>query len=76
MRASDHPVAVRVEIDGDPVPRGMRGADLQDTHVLVDEPRMYNLVKTREYDSHVLRLYAEEPGLEVYAFTFGSCVVP
>ena len=44
--------------------------------LLVDEARLYNIVKNREFGAHVLRLGARENGLAVYSFTFVSDIIP
>lgn len=70
--------AVEVQLDGDPVPANLRGADLRDdagaTVVTVDAPRMYRLVAGETFEEHELRLVARAPGVRAYAFTFVSCV--
>ncbi len=43
--------------------------------VLVQEPRMYRLVKGRKVESRLLELSTSAPGLEAYAFTFVSCTM-
>lgn len=45
-------------------------------YVTVTTPRMYNLVINPDFAPHTLCLYTTEPGLEVYAFSFVSCVIP
>ncbi|MBI4007869.1 MAG: hypothetical protein HY354_05170 [Planctomycetes bacterium] len=46
------------------------------SYVLVTSPRIYNLIKTKDFGSHELRLYTNSDGLSVYAFTVGSCLAP
>lgn len=46
------------------------------SYVTVTRPRMYNLVINPDFGSHTLCLHTTEPGLEVYSFTFVSCVIP
>jgi thiol-disulfide isomerase/thioredoxin len=45
------------------------------SHLVVREPKMYNLIKNKEFASHVLKLSTKSNGCEVYAFTFVSCIV-
>jgi peroxiredoxin len=59
------------ECFGEDVVKGNDGASL----VLVDTPRMYNLVKNKEFGSHVLSLTASSPQLEIYTFSFATAVV-
>lgn len=44
--------------------------------VYVDTPRMYRLVKNPEFQSHTLKLIVSDPGIEIYAFSFVSSVIP
>jgi hypothetical protein len=44
--------------------------------LMVDEPRMYNLVRNREFGEHVLRLATSSNDLALYSFTFVSGVIP
>lgn len=46
------------------------------SYFVVDEPKMYNLVRNKEYGSHVLRLSTRSSGFALYSFTFVSCVIP
>lgn len=76
-------VEPRVEVfqDGQPLTPENAGADiLYDdggiTYILVDRPRMYELVRNPEYGAHELELIFRANGLALYSFTFTSCVVP
>jgi hypothetical protein len=46
------------------------------TSVFVDIPRMYQLVRNSEFGSHLLKLTTANPNLEIYTFTFTTCVIP
>jgi thiol-disulfide isomerase/thioredoxin len=46
------------------------------SHILLDEPRMYNLVKNPEYGEHLLQLRAEKNGFALYSFTCTGGVIP
>jgi hypothetical protein len=49
-----------------------RGADVgPDGVARFDRPRMIRLVARAPRGKHVLTLVASDPGLQVYAFTFG-----
>jgi len=72
-----HPEAVGVEIwqDGAPLDEQMRGADVTaDGRVLVDRPRMYNLVRNPGFEAHELTLRVKTRGFAMYAFSFTGCV--
>ncbi len=44
------------------------------SYIVVDEPRMYYLVKNREFGSRLLRLSSNSSAFAIYAFTFVSCM--
>jgi thiol-disulfide isomerase/thioredoxin len=74
------PVRLWLYQDGKPVAEKCRGKDVQAddqgrTFVLVDKPRMYNLIKNPAFGQHELRLATSQPGLGVYSFTFVSCEI-
>ncbi|MBL8164017.1 MAG: redoxin domain-containing protein [Anaerolineae bacterium] len=72
-----HPDAVAVEVwqDGAPLPDAVRGSDVTaEGRVLVDRPRMYNLVRNPGFERHELTLRLKSRGFALYAFSFTSCV--
>ncbi|MBZ0279349.1 MAG: redoxin domain-containing protein [Anaerolineae bacterium] len=72
-----HPEAVGVEIwqDDRPLSEAIRGADIAaDGRVLVDRPRMYNLVRNPGFEAHELTLRVKTRGFAMYAFSFTGCV--
>ena len=63
-----------VRLDGKPLPADARGADTgPGGRLVVGAPRLYNLVALPAQDrgDHVFEIDFEEPGVELYAFTFG-----
>ncbi|MCL4498767.1 MAG: thioredoxin family protein [Chloroflexi bacterium] len=70
----------RVTRDGARLPKNAWGADIQeneeDPFVLVDSPRMYRVVEETVYGEHDLTLHIGSDQMTIYAFTFGSCIVP
>lgn len=63
--------------DGAPLDRAVAGKQVSyedgRSVVLVDAPRMYNLVRNSAVEHHQLELVWLTPGLEGFAFTFTSC---
>jgi hypothetical protein len=48
-----------------------RGADItEDGRVLVDRPRVYNLIRNPGFEQHELTLRVRSRGFAVYEFTF------
>ena len=74
-----HPQTVSVEIwqDGKGLYEDRRGADVTpEGRVLVDRPRMYNLVRNPGFEQHELMLRVTTRGFAMYAFSFTGCVKP
>jgi hypothetical protein len=58
-----------------------RGEDVRlDRHgrsyVVVDEPRLYSLVRNREYGEHVIRLSSGKNRFAIYGLAFATGVIP
>ena len=58
-----------------------RGEDVQldrlgRSYVVVDEPRLYNLVRNREYGEHLIRLSGCGHRFALYGFAFATAVIP
>lgn len=70
-------IKVIVELDGQPLPEDMAGADITyvkgEAHMTVNESRMYRIVDADTYHRGLLRLRVASAGLQMYAFTFGGC---
>lgn len=60
------------ELYGDDVVKSPDGT----TSVFVKAPRMYHLVRNKEFGSHLLKLKVSNKNLEIYAFTFTTCIIP
>jgi len=76
MGAPGGGIRAEVRLDGQPVPAGLRGADVRPddgrTYVLVAEQRLYSLIDAQgDYAEHLLEIIFPAPGVEAYAFTFG-----
>jgi thiol-disulfide isomerase/thioredoxin len=72
-----HPKTVGVEIWQDELPLGeeRRGMDVMpEGRVLVDRPRMYNLIRNPGFEAHELTLRVKSRGFALYAFSFRGCV--
>lgn len=79
--ASGKLVELEVLQDGKPLDKEAAGGDVIVTHegqsiLFVDKPRMYQLVKNKQFGEHTLRLKASGGGLELYTFTFVTCAIP
>jgi len=65
---------IRISLDGKPLSRESFGRDMTEESgnavVKIDSQRLYNIVSTSGYGTHLLEIYAE-PGFEIYTFTFG-----
>jgi thiol-disulfide isomerase/thioredoxin len=69
------PVRVAVEIDGKPIGKDKAGADVQldsnGSYLSVTENRLYDIVRTREFETHELKLTTTADDLCIYTYTFG-----
>ncbi|HUK39277.1 MAG TPA: redoxin domain-containing protein [Methanomicrobiales archaeon] len=63
--------AVRVLLDGQPVPAAEAGPDVAGSVVTVSDERLYSLIQGSGYRLHTLELDIPEPGFRAYTFTFG-----
>lgn len=72
------PARLNIRQDGKPLGEPQAGTDVRieggQSHVLIDKPRMYNLVSNAGFESHSLELEPAAAGLALYAFTFVTCV--
>ncbi len=74
------PFWVFITQDGKPVRPEDKGADIRyddrgNSYILVDEPRMYNLIKNARFGRHELRMASTSPDFGLYSFTFSSCEI-
>lgn len=71
-----HPETVTVEVwqDGQPLGEALGDDVTVDGRVLVDRPRMYNLVRNPGFEQHELTLRVKTRGFATYAFSFTGCV--
>lgn len=68
-----HQVDVEIWQDNRPLTEAARGADLTaDGRVLVDRPRLYELIQNRHFGQHDLALRVHSRGFALYAFVFDA----
>ncbi len=69
------PVRVAVEIDGKPLGKDRAGLDVQwdssGSYLSVAENRLYDIVRTREFETRELKLTTNADDLCLYTYTFG-----
>jgi cytochrome c biogenesis protein CcdA/thiol-disulfide isomerase/thioredoxin len=65
------PVSAKITLNGKPAD-GEEGSDVASGRVTVDGNTLYELINQKEFRNGVIEITADEPGLEAYAFTFGS----
>ena len=71
---------VVVQQDGLSLPKERRGEDIVKGNdgaslVLVDTPRIYNLVRNKEFGNHKVTVTTSSPGLEIYSLSFSASVI-
>lgn len=67
--------------DGKPLTKARAGDDITfdpegRSLLVVDSPRMFRIVRNAEFGQHELELSIDSPGLALYAFSFGTGVIP
>jgi thiol-disulfide isomerase/thioredoxin len=72
---------VIVQQNGHPLPKEKSGDDIvqlpgQQTSMFVDAPKMYMIVRNKEFGSQMLKLSTSNPNLEIYSFSFTTSVIP
>lgn len=66
------PVSAVVRLDNQPVPKEKGGKDVQGSGLLINEPRMYELINLGpKGEEHTVEIEFLNPGVGAYAFTFG-----
>lgn len=69
--ASGQPVQASLTLNGKPLGK-LAGKDVQDGVVTVTSPTLYELVNQDGAGNGIVEITAESPGLQAFAFTFGS----
>ena len=62
---------ITILIDGMPLTSEYEGNDVTSGKITVIEPRLYNIISSKEAGTHLLELIISNPGFEIYTFTFG-----
>lgn len=63
---------MKVSLDGKPIGMEVSGPDVVNSTVVLDKPRLYELVDTKgKKGNHLLRLEFDTQGTAIFAFTFG-----
>ena len=63
---------LKIEYDGGQIPEQVRGQDVSpDGTVKISEPRLYNLIDSKQEGPHEIIIQVETPGFEIFTFTFG-----
>lgn len=71
VAGSEEPIVGRVYLDGEPIRQHVAGRDVKNGMVTIHEEDLYNLIRLKEGGEHVLEIHFDEPGVEVFTFTFG-----
>ncbi len=62
---------ITILIDDSPIKPEYSGKDVISGELILAEPGLYNIVSSEMASSHVLEIVVNEPGFEIYTFTFG-----
>jgi thiol-disulfide isomerase/thioredoxin len=66
------PSELTILLDGKPISTSNAGIDVKEGgKVITAESTLYNLVNTAESEKHTIEIQVNNPGFEIYTFTFG-----
>ncbi len=71
-----HPIGetvIKVKFDHQSIPDDIAGDDVKDSELIVDRPRMYNLLKADHSVKGTLSLRPIKGNFQAFAFTFSGC---
>ena len=72
---------VMISQDGAPLTAENKGDDVVTDNegrsfILVKQPKLYNIVRNKEFGEHSLKLSSRSNGFALYSISFTSCVIP
>ena len=63
---------LEIFLDDEPISKNYAGNDIiSENRVQIKEHDLYNIISSDEPSTHILRIEANQPGFEIYTFTFG-----
>ncbi len=63
---------LEIFLDDEPIPSAYAGNDIiNNNRIITDQHELYNIINSEEPSSHVLDIVVNQPGFEIYTFTFG-----
>ena len=63
---------LEIFLDDEPIPAIYAGKDISfENKVQTDEHTLYNIINSKEASTHTLRIEINNPGFEIFTFTFG-----
>ena len=69
--ASDKPIQLKLLLNGESV-INEKGKDVQNSMIIVSHHKLYDAINLKATETAVLELITNDPGLEMYTFTFGE----
>lgn len=66
-----HEAQLSIFLDGMPITAEYEGKDVSSGIATLSEPGLYNIISSENPSSHLLEIQVDEPGFEMYTFTFG-----
>lgn len=79
--AERHSNNVLVLQDGHPLTPENSGADISfdekgNSYIRVERPRMFNIIRNKEFGEHTLKLIVSSPALSLFSFSFVTAPIP
>lgn len=69
--SKDQPITAHIVLNGKPV-GALGGEDVKENVITVDQHRLYELIDQKIFKEGEIQIQSDAPGLQAYAFTFGS----
>jgi len=69
---TENEATLRIFIDGEIIDPSIAGVDVDNNgFVLTTDDDLYNIVTTENSEQHIIQIFVDTPGFEIYTFTFG-----
>lgn len=68
---TENSAQLSIFLDGKEISEEYAGNDVIQNIAHIKEPGLYNIVNSKSASSHVLEIIVNDPGFEIYTFTFG-----
>ena len=69
---TDNTAELKIFLDGNPIPAKYSGEDITSkSSMIVSDASLYNIINSKNSESHLLEIQIEGKGFQIFTFTFG-----